>query len=166
MCNCSAFVIMFCPFNAILIRWKHFLPSVTAKRVLQYFSHAYYYHWPLAQASWTFCMSGLAPSTIHNFCLCKNNNSSVCLGTDSPKAVRKLMALSEPGKTRRHQPKHSVSSLHTNPSPTTSPKLLRKGHERSASETAAPVSLSAESSSVAALTTVRKGEATTSKLSC
>ena len=82
-------------------------------------------------------------------------------GTDSPKAVRKLMALSEPGKTRRHQPKHSVSSLHTNPSPTASPKSLRKGHERSASETAAPVSLSAESSSVATLTTIRKGGSST-----
>ena len=90
------------------------------------------------------------------------------LGTDSPKAVRKLMSLSEPGKTRRHQPKHSVSSLHTNPSPPTSPKGHRKagtGHERSVSETAPPVSLSAESSSVAALTSIKKGGvSTTSKL--
>ena len=88
-------------------------------------------------------------------------------GTDSPKAVRKLMSLSEPGKTRRrHQPKHSVSSLHTNPSPPPSPKGPRKsGHERSVSETAPAVSLSAESSSVAALTTIRKGGASTTSTS-
>lgn len=94
----------------------------------------------------------------------KSTNSAAKFGTDSPQAVRKLMSLSEPGKTRRHQPKHSVSSLHTNPSPGNSPKAPRKtsGHERSASDSAPPVSLSAESSSVATLSTARKGEASVS----
>ena len=79
-------------------------------------------------------------------------------GTDSPQAVRKLMSLSEPGKTRQRRAKASVSSLHSISSPPGSPPLTKKvakGHERSQSDcsVAQPVSLSAESSSV---TIVRK----------
>merc|ERR1719510_133427 len=78
-------------------------------------------------------------------------------GTDSPQAVRKLMSLSEPGKTRQRRAKHSVSSLHSinsppgSPPPTNAKKV--KGHERSQSDcsVAQPVSLSAESSSVTSL---------------
>ena len=44
------------------------------------------------------------------FCFC-------LLGTASPQAVRKLMSLSEPGKTRQRRAKHSVSSLHSINSP-------------------------------------------------
>ena len=79
-------------------------------------------------------------------------------GTDSPQAVRKLMALSEPGKTRQRRAKHSVSSLHSmNSSPPASPPPVNakkvKGHERSQSDCSVtpPVSLSAESSSVTSL---------------
>lgn len=79
-------------------------------------------------------------------------------GTDSPQAVRKLMSLSEPGKTRQRRAKHSVSSLHSinsppgSPGPPTNAKKV-KGHERSQSDcsVAQPVSLSAESSSVTSL---------------
>jgi len=78
-------------------------------------------------------------------------------GTASPQAVRKLMSLSEPGKTRQRRAKHSVSSLHSinsppgSPPPTNAKKV--KGHERSQSDCSVtqPVSLSAESSSVTSL---------------
>merc|ERR1711953_338692 len=78
-------------------------------------------------------------------------------GTDSPQAVRKLMSLSEPGKTRQRRAKHSVSSLHSMNSPPASPPPVNakkvKGHERSQSDCSVtpPVSLSAESSSVTSL---------------
>lgn len=48
-------------------------------------------------------------------------------GTDSFHAVNKLMSLSDPTKTRRHQPKHSVSSLHSVNSPSNSPPNARRG---------------------------------------
>ena len=78
-------------------------------------------------------------------------------GTDSPQAVRKLMSLSEPGKTRQRRAKHSVSSLHSMNSPPASPPPINakkvKGHERSQSDCSVtpPVCLSAESSSVTSL---------------
>ena len=47
-------------------------------------------------------------------------------GAESPQAVRKLMALSEPGKARPRKLTSSVSSkssLHSNTSPVTSPAM-------------------------------------------
>lgn len=89
-------------------------------------------------------------------------------GAASPQAMRKMLALSEPGKTRPRQPRHgSVASGHpTALSPTPSPSAHRRGtapaavtpaaartlHERSHSDTPTlPVDLSAESSSVTSL---------------
>ena len=92
------------------------------------------------------------------FCNCLFNLLLFCFqGTDSPQAVRKLMSLSEPGRTRQRRAKHSVSSLHSinsppgSPPPTNAKKV--KGHERSQSDCSVtqPVSLSAESSSVTSL---------------
>ena len=96
-------------------------------------------------------------------------------GTDSPQAVRKLMSLSEPGKTRQRirGAKHSVSSLHSinSPpgSPPTHPKKV-KGHERSQSDStsggnAQPVSLSAESSSVTSVPARKQSHNLTGKFS-
>lgn len=87
-------------------------------------------------------------------------------GTASPQAVRKMLALSEPGKTRPHQPRHPGSVAIPSGF---SPGALRRGtelagtlagslagmvarasHERSHSDTPA-VRLSAESSSVTSL---------------
>jgi hypothetical protein len=112
------------------------------------------------------------------------------LGADSPKAVKKLMALSEPGKTRQRKPgplassnpaskrtssvsslqsTNSNSSLHaSSKSHLSRPHLLSgtsrvadsnnaKSHERSKSDVTA-IKLSAESSSVTSLTSLKKGE--------
>ena len=125
------------------------------------------------------------------------------LGADSPKAVKKLMALSEPGKTRQRKPgplssstntskrTASVSSIHSNNSTSSiqmsskghiskhhgfpgsikaidntriypplasshSQASVGKGHERSKSDVAG-IKLSAESSSVTSLTSLKKG---------
>ena len=121
------------------------------------------------------------------------------LGADSPKAVKKLMALSEPGKTKQRKPgplskssqaskrTSSVSSIHSNNSssslqasskanitnhhvykptdtsrvyptlgPSQSQTTVGKGHERSKSDVAG-IKLSAESSSVTSLTSLKKG---------
>ena len=96
---------------------------------------------------------------LKSFCFCFVYIISFLLftGTASPQAVRKLMSLSEPGKTRQRRAKHSVSSLHSinsppgSPPPTNAKKV--KGHERSQSDCSVtqPVSLSAESSSVTSL---------------
>ncbi|KAF8771177.1 Rap guanine nucleotide exchange factor 2 like protein [Argiope bruennichi] len=81
-------------------------------------------------------------------------------GADSPQAVRKLLALSDQNKVRPHQPPRHHHSL----SPSPSPNALRRkhdgrqGHGRSHSDTAnpsvLPVDLSAESSSVTALSSL------------
>ncbi|KAI5643072.1 rasGEF domain-containing protein [Phthorimaea operculella] len=79
-------------------------------------------------------------------------------GTASPQAVRKLLALSEPAKTRPHQPRPPPSG----PSPCSHRRdgpggagicCPRTAHERSHSDTPTPlpVDLSAESSSVTSL---------------
>lgn len=78
-------------------------------------------------------------------------------GAASPQAVRKLLALSEPAKTRPHQPRPPPSG----PSPCTHRRdpampgmcCPRTAHERSHSDTPTPlpVDLSAESSSVTSL---------------
>merc|ERR1719481_1795675 len=106
-------------------------------------------------------------------------------GAESPQAVRKLMALAEPGKARPRKLTSSVSSkssLQSNTSPVTSPAMNTRRraaavaaaaaavqqqhsgsghHGRSKSEIAVPVSLSAESSSVSAAPSqpARKGSA-------
>ena len=117
-------------------------------------------------------------------------NSDIFSGADSPKAMKKLMALSEPGKTRprKHGPlassnqaskrtlsvsslqstnsnssHHSASKFHTS-----KPHILTgtnrvadsnnaKGHERSKSDVTA-IKLSAESSSVTSLSSLKKGD--------
>lgn len=93
-------------------------------------------------------------------------------GTASPQAVRKMLALSDPHKTRPHQPKHpgqiqlgglSVHSSGLEPSPG-APRRVGSGsrapmHERSHSDTPSglppPVDLSAESSSVTSLSNMQ-----------
>ncbi len=97
-------------------------------------------------------------------------------GTDSPQAVRKLMSLSEPGKTRPARAnKYSTSSLHSPPnSPGGSSRRQQlkqnkqdqqqqqqqqqQQRERSNSDAAAAgkISLTAESSSVTSLPALRK----------
>ena len=127
------------------------------------------------------------------------------LGADSPKAVKKLMALSEPGKTRQRKPgplsssqaskrTSSVSSIHSNNSSSSlqaaakahtlkhhgsnkavdnvriypalgsssSQTSVGKCHERSKSDVAG-IKLSAESSSVTSLTSLKKGHTSNSK---
>lgn len=93
-------------------------------------------------------------------------------GTASPQAVRKLLALSEPAKTRPHQPRPPPSG----PSPCTQRRdggpmpgicCPRTAHERSHSDTPTPlpVDLSAESSSVTSLVNLplrKTGSATSS----
>ncbi|KAI5739235.1 hypothetical protein M8J77_016752 [Diaphorina citri] len=84
-------------------------------------------------------------------------------GSASPQAVRKLLSLSEPGKTRLHQPRHQTSpspGAHRRPPP---PARLPPSHERCHSDqgglyssaVTAPllssVDLNAESSSVTSL---------------
>ncbi|XP_004924521.2 rap guanine nucleotide exchange factor 2 [Bombyx mandarina] len=80
-------------------------------------------------------------------------------GTASPQAVRKLLALSEPAKTRPHQPRPPPPpsgpspSLHRRDGPMPGICCPRSAHERSHSDTPTPlpVDLSAESSSVTSL---------------
>ncbi|XP_023310109.1 rap guanine nucleotide exchange factor 6 isoform X3 [Anoplophora glabripennis] len=97
-------------------------------------------------------------------------------GSASPQAVRKLLALSEPGKTRPHQPRappgHSINANQASPAVRRAPSATgsyssygshsssssgaggRAMHERSHSDTPTPlpsVALSAESSSVTSL---------------
>lgn len=118
------------------------------------------------------------------------------LGADSPKAVKKLMALSEPGKTRPRKPgplassnhaskrtssvsslqsTHSNSSLHASAkSHLSKPHLLSgtsrvgdsnnaKSHERSKSDVTA-IKLSAESSSVTSLTSLKNEKISTPRI--
>jgi len=94
-------------------------------------------------------------------------------GAASPQAVRKMLALSDPHKTRPYQPKHCPPplpvpglALHSSglePSPG-APRRVGSGsrvpmHERSHSDTPAslppPVDLSAESSSVTSLSNLQ-----------
>ncbi|XP_067136215.1 rap guanine nucleotide exchange factor 6-like isoform X3 [Centruroides vittatus] len=85
----------------------------------------------------------------------KSITSGPRFGADSPKAVRKLLALSDQSKVRPHQPPRHHHSL----SPTPSPNAPRRrnetrhgrSHSDSANTTVLPVDLSAESSSVTAL---------------
>ena len=93
------------------------------------------------------------------------------------------MSLSEPGKTRPRKMTSSVSSktsLHSNTSPVTSPVMSGRrrqigssssssgqiaavqSHGRSKSDVTAPISLSAESSSVTTLPALRRGEQSSS----
>jgi len=101
------------------------------------------------------------------------NQQQPKFGAESPQAVRKLMSLSEPGKSRPRKLTSSVSSkssLHSNTSPTSSPSMNTRrrqqqqqgqgqgqtSHGRSKSEVTVPVSLSAESSSVTTLPALRR----------
>lgn len=99
--------------------------------------------------------------------------SGTKFGAASPQAVRKMLALSDPHKTRPYQPKHCPPplpvpglALHSSglePSPG-APRRVGSGsrvpmHERSHSDTPAslppPVDLSAESSSVTSLSNLQ-----------
>lgn len=102
----------------------------------------------------------------------KKNFAGNKFGAASPQAVRKLLALSEPAKTRPHQPRPPPSG----PSPCTHRRdggpgvgicCPRTAHERSHSDTPTPlpVDLSAESSSVTSLVNLplrKTGSATSS----
>lgn len=98
--------------------------------------------------------------------------SGTKFGAASPQAVRKMLALSDPHKTRPYQPKHPAAlpvpglALHSSglePSPGV-PRRVGSGsrvpmHERSHSDTPSglppPVDLSAESSSVTSLSNLQ-----------
>lgn len=99
--------------------------------------------------------------------------SGTKFGAASPQAVRKMLALSDPHKTRPYQPKHCPPplpvpglALHSSglePSPG-APRRVGSGsrvpmHERSHSDTPSslppPVDLSAESSSVTSLSNLQ-----------
>lgn len=101
------------------------------------------------------------------------NFTGTKFGAASPQAVRKMLALSDPHKTRPYQPKHCPPplpvpglALHSSglePSPG-APRRVGSGsrvpmHERSHSDTPAslppPVDLSAESSSVTSLSNLQ-----------
>lgn len=92
-------------------------------------------------------------------------------GTASPQAVRKLLALSEPAKTRPHQPRAPPPGpspcSHRRDGPGPGACCPRSAHERSHSDTPTPlpVDLSAESSSVTSLVNLplrKTGSATSS----
>ncbi|XP_072929869.1 rap guanine nucleotide exchange factor 2 [Epargyreus clarus] len=92
-------------------------------------------------------------------------------GAASPQAVRKLLALSEPAKTRPHQPRPPPSGpspcSHRRDGPGPGICCSRAAHERSHSDTPTPmpVDLSAESSSVTSLVNLplrKTGSATSS----
>ncbi|XP_076368750.1 rap guanine nucleotide exchange factor 2-like isoform X3 [Tachypleus tridentatus] len=86
----------------------------------------------------------------------KSINSGRKFGTDSPQAVKKMLALSDHSKLRPHHPARHSHSSSPLPSPGTSRRHqdVGNGHGRSRSDTHSsvlPVDLSAESSSVTTL---------------